>query len=66
MFSNGSADVNREPVRLRDVHGHEVHPALHQVGDEGDVPGEAIQLGDNQGGSMEATEPESFLEFGSV
>jgi hypothetical protein len=66
MLSHGGEDVDGKPVRLREIHRDEIDPALHQVGDEGDISGEAIQLGDYEGGPMEVTEPEGFLEPGSV
>jgi hypothetical protein len=34
MLGDGGEDVNREPVRLREVHGGEFDAALHQVRDE--------------------------------
>lgn len=37
-----------ESVCLWHVHGHELDPAFHQVRDEGDRPGQPVQLGDHQ------------------
>jgi hypothetical protein len=66
MLRNGGEDVNREPVRLREVHGYEVHPALHQVGDEGDVAGQPIELGDHQRGVVQPAQRERLRELGPV
>jgi hypothetical protein len=43
--------VDREPVGVRVVAGHEVDAALHQAGEEVDVAGEPVELGDDEGGA---------------
>jgi len=50
--------VNHKAVRLRHIDGD----GLHEVRDEGDVAGEAIQLGDHQRSAMLAAELEGGSE----
>jgi hypothetical protein len=45
-------DVHRQPVRGREVAGHEVGLGLHQGADEVHVAAESIQLGDHQGAAV--------------
>jgi len=37
-----------KPVGLRHVHRHEIHSALHQVGNEGSVARESVKAGNQQ------------------
>jgi hypothetical protein len=46
MFGDGRHDVDRETVRLREIHCFKFDFRLHQVGDEGHVTGQAVQLVD--------------------
>jgi hypothetical protein len=43
--------MDREPLGMRHVHGDEFHIAVHQVGDEGDVAGQAIETCNQKGGA---------------
>jgi hypothetical protein len=48
VLGNGREDMDGEPVRGRKVHRDEIDTGFHEVRNEGDVPGEPVQLGDNQ------------------
>ena len=54
--------MDGKPVRLREVGGFEVYPAFHEVGDEGDITGEAIQFSYDQDRFMLAAELEGCDE----
>ncbi|TWB45492.1 hypothetical protein FBZ90_102450 [Nitrospirillum pindoramense] len=56
MFCYGGKNMNSQPVGCRHVTGDELNPRFHQVGYEGDVSGQTIQLGDQQGGAMDPAE----------
>jgi hypothetical protein len=47
MLGNGGQDVHRQPVRVRHVGSDELNPAFHQRRDEGEVAGQAVELGDH-------------------
>jgi hypothetical protein len=61
MFGDGRDDVDREPVRLREIHGFKLDLRLHQVGDEGDVTGQAVRL--DKLGALKATRLQGLCEF---
>lgn len=44
----------------------ELDAGLHQAADEMDVPGEAIEFGDDENGAMQAAEPKRFSDRGAV
>ena len=48
MFGNGGHDVDCETVCLREIDSLELNTRLHQIGDERDIAGESIKLGDNE------------------
>lgn len=41
--------MNRQPVGLGHIAGNEIRAALHQIGDEGDVTGQPVKAGNQQG-----------------
>jgi hypothetical protein len=43
MLGNGSQDMDGETVRFGHVHGHKIHAAFHEVGDEGAVTRQAVE-----------------------
>jgi hypothetical protein len=59
-------DVDGEPVGLREVDRHELGSALHQRGDEVDVAGEPIELGDHQHRLVQAAQAQRLGELGPV
>jgi len=58
--------MHGEPVGLGEVHRRELDPGLHEVRDEGNTAGQTIQLGDDEDGAMEPTEPEGFRQARAV
>jgi hypothetical protein len=54
MLGDRREDVDREPVRLREVRCNEIDSGFHEVTDERNVTGEAVKLRDDELG---ATEP---------
>jgi hypothetical protein len=66
MFSHGSEDVDGEAVGLREVTRNELHSRLHECADEGDVAGEAVELGNDKGRIVNAAEFQSLRESGTV
>jgi hypothetical protein len=51
MLGAGGEDVDGEAIRGRRVHRDEIHAALHQVRNEGDIAGEAVKAGNQQHGA---------------
>src|SRR5204863_3907094 len=45
MFCNRGKDMNGEAVRLRKIDGLEFDPGIHEVRNEGNVPGQPVELG---------------------
>ena len=45
-----------QAVGLGEVDGYEVDTALHQLGDERDVARQPVELGDHQGGAVQAAQ----------
>ena len=66
VFRDGGQDVDGQAVGLGEVDGHEVDAALHQLGDEGDVAGQPVELGDHQGGAVQAAQAERPVQLGPV
>jgi hypothetical protein len=63
MFGHCRKDVDGEPVRARHVHGHEFNIAVHQSGNEMDVAGEPVELGDDKHGTVLPALCERCMEF---
>jgi hypothetical protein len=51
MLGHCREDVNCEPVRAQHIHGDRFNIAVHQAGNEMDVAGEPVKLGDDQRGA---------------
>ncbi len=45
--------MDSKPIGLRKIDGFKFDPGLHEIGDEGDVSGEPVQFGNDQGGPVE-------------
>lgn len=61
-----SRRTRKQAVGLREVDCGELDPALHQVRDEGDVAGEAIQLCDDEGRIVQPAEAEGLGELRAI
>ncbi len=48
MLSNRRQQVQRQPVRMRHIAGHELDAAIHQVSGERHVAGQSVKLGNDQ------------------
>src|SRR5262249_22323985 len=48
ILSYSSDDMQRQPVRLQHIDGHEINAGFHQVGNEGQVTRKAIKTGNHQ------------------
>jgi hypothetical protein len=57
--------MNREAIGLREVGGNEFNPAFHKFRDQGDVAGQAVELGYNQDRAEYATKPQRLIELGT-
>ena len=66
MFCDGRHDVDRETVRLREIHCFKFDLRLHQVRDEGDVAGQAVELGDYELGTLKAACLQRFCQLWPV
>src|SRR5207302_543081 len=66
VFSHRCKDMNGKAVRLREIDGLEFDPGVHEVRNEGDVTGQPIELGNDQGGFMNAASRQSFGELRSI
>ena len=63
VFGHSCQDVNRKPVRLGEVHRHEIDFGFHQIRNEFDVTSEPIKLGDNEYRLTRPTESQGFSEL---
>jgi hypothetical protein len=66
VLGEGGHDVQNQPAGMGHIDGHKIRRALHQVGDEGDVAGETIQFGDQQGRLVPAARLQGERELRSV
>ncbi len=48
MLGHGSQDMDGKPVGIGHIGGNEVHTAFHQAGNEMDVTGKPVQLGNDE------------------
>jgi hypothetical protein len=62
VLSHGGQDVNGQAIRLGKVDSDEIDTGLHQRGDEVDVAGEAIELGNDEGGTVQSAKSESLTD----
>src|SRR5262249_52587237 len=58
--------VDGEPVGVRIVGGDELDVAVHQGGDEREIAGEAVELGDDEFDFVLAAGGQGLLPFGAV
>ena len=66
VLGDGGQDVQGQLVGIGHVDGGELDAALHQVGDEGDVARQPVELGDHQHGPPLPAQVEGRGELGSV
>jgi hypothetical protein len=66
MLGNGGQNVDSQPIGLREIDGVKLDTRLHQVRYEGDIAGQPIEFGDNQGRAVQAAETKSFGEPGPI
>ena len=66
VLRHSGEDVQGQPVGARHVHGDEFNTAFHEIGDEGDVAGQPVELGDDQRGALPLTGGNGRVEFGPV
>ena len=59
-------DAHRQPVCVRHVGRHKIHPRLLQPEEEVRVTGEPIQFRDHEGGAMHAAEAQRLRELWAV
>jgi hypothetical protein len=52
VFSNCRQKVKRQSVCVREIAGDKLNAAIHQVGNESDVPGKPVKLSDHKGCPM--------------
>jgi hypothetical protein len=45
--------MDGKPIGLRKIDGFKFDARLQEIGDEGDISGEPVQFGNDQGGPME-------------
>lgn len=50
VFGDRGEDVQRQPIRLWEVAGHEIDVAVHQGRNEANAPSQPVELCDNQDG----------------
>jgi hypothetical protein len=51
---------------MRKIDSHEVHPRLHERGNERDITGKPVELGDDQLCPVNPTKLESFRKPGTI
>ena len=52
MLGDGREDVNRQLIGERIVHRDKLHTGVHEGRDECKIPGQAIELGNDELGSL--------------
>jgi hypothetical protein len=58
--------MDSEPVRVRHFHGYELHVAVHEIGDKGDIARETVQPGNEKHGAAVAAFGKSRKQLGPV
>jgi len=58
--------VDGEPIGARVVGGDELDVAVHQRGDEGEVAGQSVQLGDDELALVLAAGGQGLLQLGAI
>ena len=53
-------------VCLWEVDGNKLNAGLHEIGNEGDIAGQAVEFGGNQGGIVDPAEAEGLYPFRTV
>lgn len=66
VFCEGGHDVQDQARGVGHIDGDKICGAFHEIGDEGDVAGQAVELGDEQGGFVLAAGVEGKRELGTV
>jgi hypothetical protein len=66
VFRDGGQDVDGQAIGLGEVDGHELDAALHQLRDESNVARQPVELGNHQGGAVQAAQAERPVQFGPV
>lgn len=66
MLGDGRQDVDRQPVRGREIHRQELDAAVHQRGDKGYIPDQPIELGNHQRGPVGPAWSQRLRELGAV
>ena len=66
MLGNGREDMKGETVGLGKIHRDEIHRGFHQVGNEGDVTRQAVQLCNDQRGLLLPAGLEGGRELGAI
>lgn len=66
VFGHGGKDMNREPGRLWHIDGQKLNPAFHEIRDEGNRPGEPVELSDQEGCLLPAAEIKRPSELGTI
>jgi hypothetical protein len=61
MLGHSRQDTDRQLVGMRVIHSHELHTGIHQRGDEREIPGESIELGNDQLGFLSFADRKSLL-----
>ena len=66
VLRDGGQDVDGELVGVRVIDGDELDAAVHQRGDEGEVAGQPVELGDDELGLVLAAGGQCLGQFGAV
>lgn len=66
MFGEGGEHVEHELVSVRIIHRHELDATFHEVGNEGDIARQTVELGDDQPGFLFLADGECSGELGPV
>ncbi len=66
MLGDRSENMNGKTVGRREIDGLEFYTGFHQIGDEGNISGEPVQLCDNQDGPVQTTSCEGFDELWTI
>lgn len=65
MLGEGGQDMDHETIGVGCIDSDELDAALHQGGHKGDIPGKAIQFGNDQDRTFASTLSESIGKHGT-
>lgn len=66
VFGHGGKDMDRETICLRHIDSPKLHPAFHEVRDEGHGTGKPVEFGNEEGCLLPAAKIERLGKLGAI